>query len=43
MVSNSLKMDQQELIKALKRLVREQGKNAAYRKLRADLPNDWPI
>ena len=36
MVSNSLKISQQEIIKALKRLRREQSDNPEYRKL-ADL------
>ena len=43
MVSNSLKMDQGDLIKALKRLKRERGKSPEYQKLRRDLPADWPI
>jgi hypothetical protein len=43
MVSNTLKMDQKELVKALKRLKREGGDDPEYRKLRKDLPDDWPI
>ena len=43
MVSNTLKMDQQEIVKALKRLKREFGQTPEYQKLRRDLPNDWPI
>jgi hypothetical protein len=43
MVSNSLKISQQEIIKALKRLRREQSDNPEYRKLRRDLPEEWPI
>jgi hypothetical protein len=43
MVSNSLKISQQEIIKALKRLRREQSDSPEYRKLRRDLPKDWPL
>jgi hypothetical protein len=43
MVSNSLKISQQEIIKALKRLSREQSDNPEYRKLRRDLPKEWPF
>jgi hypothetical protein len=43
MVSNSLKISQQEIIKALKRLRREQSDSPEYRKLRRDLPKDWPV
>ena len=43
MVSNTLKMDQKELVKALKRLKREAADDPEYQKLRRDLPADWPI
>ncbi|HZD40361.1 MAG TPA: hypothetical protein VE131_06540 [Terriglobales bacterium] len=43
MVSNTLKIKQQEVIAALKRLRREQSDDPEYRKLRTDLPDDWPI
>jgi len=43
MVSNTLKMDQKEVVKALKRLKRESGDTSEYKKLRRDLPEDWPI
>ena len=43
MVSNTLKMDQKEVVKALKRLKRESSHSPEYKKLRNDLPKDWPI
>jgi hypothetical protein len=43
MVSNSLKISQQDIIKALKRLKREQSDNPEYQRLRRDLPKDWPV
>jgi hypothetical protein len=43
MVSNSLHIDQQEIVKALKRLRREQKDNPEYQKLRRELPEDWPV
>jgi hypothetical protein len=43
MVSNTLKMEQQEVVAALKRLCREQADHPEYRKLRRDLPEEWPI
>jgi hypothetical protein len=43
MVSNSLKIDQQEIIEALARLRREQADNPEYQKLRGELPQDWPV
>jgi hypothetical protein len=43
MVSNTLKMDQAEVVKALKRLKRAQSDNPEYLKLRRELPKDWPI
>jgi hypothetical protein len=43
MVSNTLKMDQKEVVKALKRLKRESNDTPEYQKLRCDLPEDWPI
>jgi hypothetical protein len=43
MVSNTLKMDQQEVVKALKRLRREHGDSPEYQKIRKDLPKDWPL
>ena len=43
MVSNTLKMDQEEVVKALKRLRREHSDDTEYQKLRRDLPKDWPI
>ena len=43
MVSNSLKIDEQELVEALARLRREQSDNPEYQRLRRDLPEDWPV
>ena len=43
MVSNSLKLVQEEIIEALARLRREQADNAEYQKLRRELPEDWPV
>ena len=43
MVSNSLKIAQQEIVEALARLRREQADNPEYKKLRRDLPKDWPL
>ena len=43
MVSNTLKMDQREVVKALKRVKRESAGDPRYQKLRRDLPKDWPI
>jgi hypothetical protein len=43
MVSNTLKMDQQEVIRALKRLKRQSSASPEYQKLRRELPEEWPI
>ena len=43
MVSNAVKMDQQEVIAALQRLRAEHSDDPEYRKLRKDLPKEWPI
>jgi hypothetical protein len=43
MVSNSLKLDQEEIIEALTRLRREQADSPEYQKLRGELPQDWPV
>jgi hypothetical protein len=43
MVSNTLKMDQQEIVTALKRLRAHHAADPEYKKLRKDLPDDWPI
>jgi hypothetical protein len=43
MVSNSLKIDQEEIIEALVRLRREQTDDPEYQKLRRELPQDWPV
>jgi hypothetical protein len=43
MVSNSLNLDLQEIVDALKRLRRGSSKDPQYEKLRAQIPEDWPI
>jgi hypothetical protein len=43
MVSNAVKMDQEDVIAALKRLRARHGDDPEYKKLRGDLPMDWPI
>jgi hypothetical protein len=43
MVSNSLKISQEEVVKALKRLRREKGDDPEYQRLRQDLPKSWPV
>lgn len=43
MVSNTLKMDQQEVLAALKRLRAEHSDDPQYQQLRKDLPKNWPI
>jgi hypothetical protein len=43
MVSNAVKMDQKQVIAALKRLRAHHSDDPEYKKLRKDLPKDWPI
>jgi hypothetical protein len=43
MVSNRVKMDQQDVLAALKRLRSHHSDDPEYKKLRRDLPKDWPI
>jgi hypothetical protein len=43
MVSNSLHIDLRELLETLKRLRKQYADNAEYRKLRGELPKDWPL
>jgi hypothetical protein len=43
MVSNSLKISQQEIVAALKRLRTQHSEDPEYKKIRKDLPKDWPI
>jgi hypothetical protein len=43
MVSNSLKISQQDIVAALKRLRANHRDDAEYKKLRKDLPKSWPI
>jgi hypothetical protein len=43
MVSNAVKMDQKEVVAALKRLKANYSDDPEYKKLRKDLPKEWPI
>jgi hypothetical protein len=43
MVSNALKISQEEVIKALERARQEQSDTPEYKKLRKDLPKPWPV
>ena len=43
MVSNAVKMSQKDVIAALKRLRVQYSDDPDYKKLRKDLPKDWPI
>ena len=43
MVSNTLRMDLQDLVDALKRLKKQFSKDPEYQEIRRDLPKDWPM
>lgn len=43
MVSNSLKIKLPEFLKTIERLRRDYANDAEYRKVRRDLPDDWPM
>jgi hypothetical protein len=43
MVSNALKISQEEVVQALERARKEQGGTPQYKKLRKDLPKGWPV
>jgi hypothetical protein len=43
MVSNSLHMPLEELLAAIKKMRKQYGGNAEYIKMRAELPEDWPL
>ena len=43
MVSNAVKIAQKEVIAALKRLHAKHSDDPEYKKLRKDLPKEWPI
>lgn len=43
MVSNTVGMDQDQVIAALRRLKAHHSDDPEYKKLRKDLPKDWPI
>jgi hypothetical protein len=43
MVSNALKIPEEEVLEALARARREQGDTPEYKQLRKDLPGGWPV
>jgi hypothetical protein len=43
MVSNTLEIDLDELIGALKRIRREHASDPEYRELRGNFPKSWPM
>ena len=43
MVSNTLKIGQEELLKSLERLRQKYADDPEYKKLRRDLPKEWPV
>ena len=43
MVSNTVKMTQEEVIAALQRLRADYCDDPEYKKLRKDLPKNWPL
>jgi hypothetical protein len=43
MVSNVLEVDQRELVKLLRTFKKRYASDAEYRKLRAELPKEWPF
>jgi len=43
MVSNSLHIPLEELLAAIKRMRKQYAGDAAYKKMRAELPEDWPL
>jgi hypothetical protein len=43
MVSNTLHIDLQDLLKTIKGMRAKYAKSAEYQKLRRDLPEDWPL
>ena len=43
MVSNSLHMPLEELLTAIKKMRKQYAGNPEYKKMRAELPEDWPL
>ena len=43
MVSNVLEIDQAELVRKLKTFKKKYATDAEYKRLRAELPRDWPF
>jgi hypothetical protein len=43
MVSNTLKISQDDLLKTVTRLKKKYAHTAGYQRLRKDLPEEWPL
>ena len=43
MVSNSLDIELDELLRILKRMAKDYAYDVGYQKLRAELPSEWPL
>ena len=43
MVSNVLEVDEDDLLKQIKTFKKKYAEDPEYKKLRAALPNDWPL
>jgi hypothetical protein len=43
MVSNALKIPEEEILEALARARREQSDTPEYQQLRKELPREWPL
>jgi hypothetical protein len=43
MVSNVLEVDEADLVKQLRSFAKKYSGDAEYKKLRAQLPKDWPF
>ena len=43
MVSNSLHMPLDELLADIKRMRKQYASDAEYKKMRGELPKDWPL
>jgi hypothetical protein len=43
MVSSAVGLSLEELLEALARISREHGDDPEYQRLRAELPEDWPL
>ncbi len=43
MVSNTLDIELKKFLQVIERMRRDYGNDADYKKLRRDLPDDWPM